>query len=198
MRELDGLVMAGPDPKIHKVVRWRCVDLRAEVAKRFVARLCDEDAVARSRPGRCAPTTAMPYGHPGPLLRATAWASAGRDGRMAVLIEQQDWRSVVHLRRGQGARLLIAQKAVSFGPASSSGYCCCSRHQLLHLAAVTDPDFLPQFVKHFPNGKRLLGRPGDGDFNRDRTQMIGHCAHGLAPRRLRARASARSRASLSR
>ena len=35
MRELDGLVMAGPDPKIHKVVRWRCVDLRAEVAKGF-------------------------------------------------------------------------------------------------------------------------------------------------------------------
>ena len=35
MRELDGLVMAGPDPKIHKVVRWRCVDLRAEVTKRF-------------------------------------------------------------------------------------------------------------------------------------------------------------------
>jgi transposase len=35
MRELDGLVMARPDPKIHKVVRWRCVDLRAEVAKRF-------------------------------------------------------------------------------------------------------------------------------------------------------------------
>jgi transposase len=33
--ELDGLVMAGPDPKIHKVVRWRCVDLRAEVTKRF-------------------------------------------------------------------------------------------------------------------------------------------------------------------
>jgi hypothetical protein len=28
-------VMAGPDPKIHKVVRWRCVDLRAEVTKRF-------------------------------------------------------------------------------------------------------------------------------------------------------------------
>ena len=69
--------------------------------------------------GRCAPTTAMPYGHPRPLLRATAWASAGRDGKMAVLIEQQDWRSVVHLRRGQGARLLIAQEGgfvrTSFG-----------------------------------------------------------------------------------
>jgi hypothetical protein len=40
--------------------------------------------------GRCAPPTAMPCGHPGLPLRATAWERAGRDGRMAVLIEQQD------------------------------------------------------------------------------------------------------------
>ena len=35
MAELRALVIAGPDPKIHKVVRWRCVDLRAEVTRRF-------------------------------------------------------------------------------------------------------------------------------------------------------------------
>ena len=35
MAELRELVIAGPDPKIHRVVRWRCVDLRAEVARRF-------------------------------------------------------------------------------------------------------------------------------------------------------------------
>ena len=35
MAELRAWVIAGPDPKIHKVVRWRCVDLRAEVARRF-------------------------------------------------------------------------------------------------------------------------------------------------------------------
>ena len=29
------LVVAGPDPKEHQVVRWRCVDLCAEVARRF-------------------------------------------------------------------------------------------------------------------------------------------------------------------
>ena len=29
------LVIAGPDPQIHEVVRWRCVDLQAEVARRF-------------------------------------------------------------------------------------------------------------------------------------------------------------------
>jgi len=33
--ELRALVVAGPDPAEHKVVRWRCVDLQAEVARRF-------------------------------------------------------------------------------------------------------------------------------------------------------------------
>ena len=28
-------MVAGPDPERDKVVRWRCVDLRAEVARRF-------------------------------------------------------------------------------------------------------------------------------------------------------------------
>ena len=35
MAELRELVIRGPDPAIHKVVRWRCVDLQAEVARRF-------------------------------------------------------------------------------------------------------------------------------------------------------------------
>ncbi len=35
MVELKALVVAGPDPAEHKVVRWRCVDLQAEVARRF-------------------------------------------------------------------------------------------------------------------------------------------------------------------
>jgi putative transposase len=33
--ELRALVVAGPDPERDKVVRWRCVDLRAEIARRF-------------------------------------------------------------------------------------------------------------------------------------------------------------------
>jgi transposase len=33
--ELRDLVVRGPDPDIHKVVRWRCADLRAEVARRW-------------------------------------------------------------------------------------------------------------------------------------------------------------------
>jgi transposase len=35
MAELRALVVQGPDPAIHKVTRWRCADLREEVARRF-------------------------------------------------------------------------------------------------------------------------------------------------------------------
>ena len=33
--ELLELVLAGPDPQVHGVIRWRCVDLQAEVSRRF-------------------------------------------------------------------------------------------------------------------------------------------------------------------
>ena len=35
MAELDELVVAGPDPAVHRVVRWRCFDLREEIKQRF-------------------------------------------------------------------------------------------------------------------------------------------------------------------
>jgi len=35
MAELRELVIKGPDPATDKVVRWRCVDLQAQVARRF-------------------------------------------------------------------------------------------------------------------------------------------------------------------
>jgi transposase len=35
MAELKALVIKGPDPETHQVVRWRCEDLREEVARRF-------------------------------------------------------------------------------------------------------------------------------------------------------------------
>ncbi len=34
MAELKGLVVAGPDPEKDGVVRWRCVDLRAQIEQR--------------------------------------------------------------------------------------------------------------------------------------------------------------------
>ena len=35
LAELKATVLKGPDPGKHGVVRWRCVDLRAEVARRY-------------------------------------------------------------------------------------------------------------------------------------------------------------------
>jgi transposase len=35
LAELERLVEAGPDIDVHGVVRWRCVDLRAEIKQRF-------------------------------------------------------------------------------------------------------------------------------------------------------------------
>ncbi len=46
MTELRQLVIDGPDPEIHKVVRWRCLDLRAEVARRFSVTV-DEITIGR-------------------------------------------------------------------------------------------------------------------------------------------------------
>jgi transposase len=37
--ELRALVISGPDLTLHKVVRWRCVDLQAEVARRFAVQV---------------------------------------------------------------------------------------------------------------------------------------------------------------
>jgi len=32
---LRALVIAGPDPAVHRLVRWRCVDLRVEISRRW-------------------------------------------------------------------------------------------------------------------------------------------------------------------
>ena len=56
--QLRDLVLAGPDPEINGVVRWRCVDLQAEVERRFgvkahghtVARWLHELGLTRLQP----------------------------------------------------------------------------------------------------------------------------------------------------
>ncbi len=46
MQELYDVVIAGPDLAVHKVIRWRCVDLRSEVTRRFGVTV-DEDTIGR-------------------------------------------------------------------------------------------------------------------------------------------------------
>ena len=70
--------------------------------------VCDEGAAVLAAVQDAARrASAVACGHPGPPLRATAWASAGRDDRMAVLIEQQDgcWCFACRRPAGRGLRL---------------------------------------------------------------------------------------------
>lgn len=60
---LKALVIAGPDPAVHQVVRWRCVDLREEVARRFgvtahvstIGKWLHELGLTRLQPRPCHP-----------------------------------------------------------------------------------------------------------------------------------------------
>lgn len=42
MEEFREMVVAGPDPERHMVVRWRCADLREELAARFSVTVCEQ------------------------------------------------------------------------------------------------------------------------------------------------------------
>lgn len=49
--QLLDLVLAGPDPEVHGVARWRCVDLRADAACFSFSCFsdCDEHATSKFR-----------------------------------------------------------------------------------------------------------------------------------------------------
>ena len=42
MEELRAVVINGPDPERHRVVRWRRIDLCEEVARRWSVRVCEQ------------------------------------------------------------------------------------------------------------------------------------------------------------
>lgn len=42
MEELREIVLKGPDPERHTVIRWRCVDLCAEIAERWSVKVCEQ------------------------------------------------------------------------------------------------------------------------------------------------------------
>ena len=63
MAELRELVIAGPDPKVHKVVRWRCVDLCAKVTRRLSVTVPDRTIGKWLRKLRLTQLQPRPY-HP--------------------------------------------------------------------------------------------------------------------------------------
>lgn len=42
MEELREIVLNGPEPERHTVIRWRCVDLCAEIAGRWSVKVCEQ------------------------------------------------------------------------------------------------------------------------------------------------------------
>jgi len=42
MEELKEIVIKGPDPEQHTVARWRCFDLREEIATRWSVTVCEQ------------------------------------------------------------------------------------------------------------------------------------------------------------
>ena len=42
MAELREIVLKGPDPERHTVVRWRCADLCPEIAERWSVNVCEQ------------------------------------------------------------------------------------------------------------------------------------------------------------
>lgn len=63
MREVRQWVLDGPDPKIHQVIRWRCVDLCAEVERRFEVTVAKRTMVKWLRKWRFTRLQPRPY-HP--------------------------------------------------------------------------------------------------------------------------------------
>ena len=63
--ELRALVVKGPDPEKDRVIRWRCVDLQAEIARRFSVRVHENTVskwlhgfrLTRLQPRPCHPKT---------------------------------------------------------------------------------------------------------------------------------------------
>jgi hypothetical protein len=69
MEELKAIVLRGPNPKRHKVVRWRCVDLREEIAARWSVTVCEQTVGKWLRQLRMTRSRPRPY-HPKKDLEA--------------------------------------------------------------------------------------------------------------------------------
>ncbi len=63
MSEIRQWVIDGPDPAIHRVIRWRCVDLCGEVERRFAVSVAKRTMVKWLRKWRFTRLQPRPY-HP--------------------------------------------------------------------------------------------------------------------------------------
>ena len=60
MEELREIVLKGPDPERHAVIRWRCAELCEEITERWSVKVCDTDHGQVVAPAENDPAAASP------------------------------------------------------------------------------------------------------------------------------------------
>jgi transposase len=80
MQELEGLVLAGPDLAKDGVVRWRCVDLRAQIKTRFEVELHERTVGKLLRKLRMTRLQPRPYHPKSDLAAQEAYKKLRRPG----------------------------------------------------------------------------------------------------------------------
>jgi hypothetical protein len=87
MAELRELVIAGPDREVHKVVRWRCVDLCAEVTRRFSVTVSERTIGKWLRKLKLTRLQPRPYHPKKDAAAQEAFKKRARFGRPPVAVE---------------------------------------------------------------------------------------------------------------
>lgn len=125
---------------------------------------------------------------------------------MAALIEQQDdcfgwaWLRVDGAERRQALLRIRVVDGIATGAGARIG--ALVAQCILNVSTINDPDGVAQFADQLEGGECLFWRPGARDVDGQLTQMgrrrVGWRGHALLPRRLAARFSVCSCASLRR
>ncbi|MGA7034635.1 MAG: helix-turn-helix domain-containing protein [Pseudolabrys sp.] len=85
--ELRALVVAGPDPEKDKVIRWRCLDLQVEIARRFSVRVHESTVGKWLRQFRLTRLQARPCHPKTDLTAQEAFKKQARTGGPPVAVE---------------------------------------------------------------------------------------------------------------
>jgi transposase len=87
MAELANIVIAGPDPERHRVVRWRLADLCEEIGRRWSVRVCRQTVGRWMRQLRMTRLQPRPYHPKKDAAAQEAFKKRARFGRPPVAVE---------------------------------------------------------------------------------------------------------------
>jgi transposase len=104
MSELCDLVLAGPEPKANKVVRWRCLDLREEVTQRLCVTVPERTIAKWLRKLKLTRLQPRPFHPKRDEAAQDAFKKRARIGGPPVAVETG---CAILLRRGAAERFLV-------------------------------------------------------------------------------------------